>query len=473
MARKDPSFDNPSELNELINRYEESQKNQVNIYLDADQLADIADKYAEERRFEEAQQVITYGLRLHPGNTDLLIEQSLLYLDTNQLQKAKEIADSINDNSSEVILLKCELLLNEEKTAEVSTLLEQIKDVNNYDLMADVASLYKDTGYLQEALHWIDEALKHFPDSEELWIMKAECHTQLLETSVAVETYNRLIDMDPFNSNYWIELSRCYFTTQDFSQALNAVDFALAANEQSGEAHIIRGHILFHLERFDDAIDAYKQAIRLEATSLAIGNMFLGLVYNAMEDWKNASDAFKVAIDSLTDEFSMLRNELYISLSLALAHLKKFDEALDLCELALTEETDDAEIYLVEGYIYLLSGDGTSAWKMWHMALYYAPEAETWIRISEYMLETKKLREVRYCLEQAEKIDPQTSDVQPRLALINLLLGDEKGFKHHNALSEFPISIEEMLEIIEGLEKPEYKDFLKLVNKWKKEFPKA
>ena len=90
MARKNNSSDKDQELNELIADYETAKKENKPLYLDGDQLADIADRYALSRRFDEAQEVISYGLELHPGHTDLMVEQAYLYLDTMKLQKAKK-----------------------------------------------------------------------------------------------------------------------------------------------------------------------------------------------------------------------------------------------------------------------------------------------------------------------------------------------------------------------------------------------
>ena len=98
MARKNPSTDKEQELNELIASYETAKAENRQLYLDGDQLADIADKYATDRRFDEAQEVISYGLELHPGHTDLLIEQAYLYLDTMQLQKAIAVVGSIAED---------------------------------------------------------------------------------------------------------------------------------------------------------------------------------------------------------------------------------------------------------------------------------------------------------------------------------------------------------------------------------------
>ena len=78
MARKNNSSDKDQELNELIADYETAKKENKPLYLDGDQLADIADRYALSRRFDEAQEVISYGLELHPGHTDLMVEQAYL-----------------------------------------------------------------------------------------------------------------------------------------------------------------------------------------------------------------------------------------------------------------------------------------------------------------------------------------------------------------------------------------------------------
>ena len=133
MGRKNSPSAN-KELNELIAQYETAKAENRQLYLDADQLADIADWYASERKFEEAQEVITYGLKIHPGNTALLIEQAYLYLDTQKLQKAKKVADSIpEDFDSEVKLLKAELLLNGGKLEEAQWLLSTIADADELE----------------------------------------------------------------------------------------------------------------------------------------------------------------------------------------------------------------------------------------------------------------------------------------------------------------------------------------------------
>ena len=127
MGRKNSPSAN-KELNELIAQYETAKAENRQLYLDGDQLADIADRYAAERKFDEAQEVITYGLHLHPDSTDLLVEQAYLYLDTGKIPLAKKVAESITDDYiTDVKMLKAELLLNEGQLEAARSTLDTIR----------------------------------------------------------------------------------------------------------------------------------------------------------------------------------------------------------------------------------------------------------------------------------------------------------------------------------------------------------
>ena len=163
------------QLATLITNYEEAKAENRQLYLDADQLADIADWYASERKFEEAQEVITYGLKIHPGNTALLIEQAYLYLDTQKLQKAKKVADSITEDfDSEVKLLKAELLLNGGKLEEAQWLLSTIADADELETIIDVVFLYLDMGYPDAAKEWLDRGKSRYAEDEEYMALTAD-----------------------------------------------------------------------------------------------------------------------------------------------------------------------------------------------------------------------------------------------------------------------------------------------------------
>ena len=107
MSKKNLLSGRDKELQELAEQYEAAKAENKPIYLDADDLADLADWYAMHGKSEQATEVVEYGLRLHPNSTPLLVEQAYLFMDAQKRDKAKQIIGQIPESySSEVKVLK-------------------------------------------------------------------------------------------------------------------------------------------------------------------------------------------------------------------------------------------------------------------------------------------------------------------------------------------------------------------------------
>ena len=77
----------------MAEQYEAAKAENRTIYLDADDLADLADWYAVHHKYAMATEVVEYGLGIHPDNTALLVEQAYLFLDTQHKEQAKDILE--------------------------------------------------------------------------------------------------------------------------------------------------------------------------------------------------------------------------------------------------------------------------------------------------------------------------------------------------------------------------------------------
>ena len=120
MSKKNLLSGRDKELQEMAEQYEAAKAENRTIYLDADDLADLADWYAVHHKYAMATEVVEYGLGIHPDNTALLVEQAYLFLDTQHKEQAKDILERIAEESSEVKVLKANLLLGEGKEEEAA-----------------------------------------------------------------------------------------------------------------------------------------------------------------------------------------------------------------------------------------------------------------------------------------------------------------------------------------------------------------
>ena len=96
---------------EMAHAYEMAKAAHQHIYLDAEDFADLAEWYARHNDFVKADEVMQYALSLHPGNTDLLVEQAYERLDREDREGARQILQQIEEEGDDVTILRARLLL--------------------------------------------------------------------------------------------------------------------------------------------------------------------------------------------------------------------------------------------------------------------------------------------------------------------------------------------------------------------------
>lgn len=474
MGRKNSPPDN-QELNEIIVQYEAAKAENRQLYLDGDQLADIADRYAADREFSKAQEVIDYGLHLHPGCTSLLIEQVYLYMDTQNMKKAKKIADTITEEyNTEVKMLKAELLLNEGQPEAAKEIINSIADDDDMDTIIDIIYLYIEMEHFEEAKEWLEKGKTRFSEEEEFISVIADYYSYTNQLETATFYYNQLIDIDPYNASYWVGLAKTRFIADDCEKSLEACDFALAADEKYGEAYVYRGHCYFYLNNSDAAIENYTKAIEYKAFPPEMGYLFLGMAYSNKMDWKEAIYCYQRVIDFFTsegNEYSPLLTDTYINKAIACSNLEDYKEAHRLCKIAKSIDPKDSNIYLTEGKIYMKEGLERKATKAFDKALDIESGVEMWYMVGMAYSDANMLYEAKLCFEEAYRIDPNYSDTMKKLSILCLLHNQVEDFFRYNAESANPVSEDTILDL---LSKPIYtkegEQILKdVLNRMKKE----
>lgn len=394
-----------------------------------------------------------------PGNTALLIEQAYLYLDTQKLQKAKKVADSITEDfDSEVKLLKAELLLNGGKLEEAQWLLSTIADADELETIIDVVFLYLDMGYPDAAKEWLDRGKSRYAEDEEYMALTADYLASTHQVESAIIYYNKLIDKSPFNPSYWMGLVKCYFVQEQIDKAIEACDFALAADDQCGEAYAYKAHCFFYLNNSDDAIENYQKAIELKSIPPELGYMFMGISYGNKEEWQKADDYYDKVIARFEedgDRQSVLLIDTYTSKAFALSHLERYEEAHQLCEKAKEINPNEGLIYLTEGKLYLAEELEDEAALSFEKAIEINSNIEMWYMIASAYSESDYLIEAKEYFEKAYQMNPKYEDVTEKLSVLCLMHGEIDNFFKYNKECEHPLEEDMILDLLNS---PEHRE---------------
>ena len=136
------------------------------------------------------------------------------------------------------------------------------------DALFNLANTQAALGRFDDAHRSYDRALELRPSFHEARLNKATTYARQDRRGDAIVEIERCLDADPtYLAALWnLALLRGQ-EPPGMGAALERVDRALAIEPSSPALHMLRGDLLLHLERFDDATAAYRAVIDVEPRS--------------------------------------------------------------------------------------------------------------------------------------------------------------------------------------------------------------
>lgn len=455
---KNYSPDESGKIKDLAKEYEAAQAEGKMLYLDADQLAAIANYYCATRQEDKAEKILHSGLQVHPNNTDLLLELSYYYLDKNETAKAKAVADCISETyTPEVKMLKAEILLNDDKVEEANRLVSTIENTDDLDTLAEIVYLFLETEHMEIAQKWLDKGKELHAGKEDYIALSADYYEATHQTDKLKECFNKLLDKSPYNASYWMGLAKCYFMELDVNKTLESCDFALAADEKCGEAYAYKAHCYFSLANYEEAIKQYEKAVEYKAIPPELGCVFMALSYAQKEDWEKTEyycrkviEIFKVG--EADNENSPFIIETYTTLAVALAKMGRYEEAHQVCRNEIEKSKEGGTILITEGKIYLEEENLPEAAQIFNKVESLFPSIETRYIIGNIYSEYDYVVEAKEYYLKAYKENPKYEDLPEKLSVLSILTNDLDSFVKYNKECNLPFKVESIKQLLASSE---------------------
>lgn len=472
-------------IEEQIGRYESALRNGEYIYLDVEQVVDMVDYYTQREAYAKAMRLIEYALRIHPGDTELLIELSFINLDMKNIQQAKRVSSMISDAyNCDVILLNAEIALNEGNLDEAERLLDGLNSLDRRSkaVVLDIADLYRTMGYPDNAISWIDSVSDVYAEDVELMKMKADILSDTVDRKdEAVVIYNKILDKDPYDSLCWLSLAKCHYSAGNYKASLEACEFAIAADESNGDAYTMLAHSYLQLDNYDMAGEYFKKAAELGAIDEYMKDAFVGLTRYYSEDYESAAAMFANVVEAggadRTKNLEPILPDLYLCYAVSLAYTGDFDKAVAVCENLIADDPDDANPYLSLSKIYDMRGDSYMAKMTLEQALEVSDDVYIWATVAERMMEYELYDEAFKVYRSIFMKCPDYPDILLKLALVSLLTGNLEEYCRCNRRSGYRFSDDEAFDIYsekDGIddsdsEYEKFKSALELIDKRQRE----
>lgn len=389
---QDEYFDS-EEFRELLAEYEDAVSTGMPVFMDADELSEIADYYQMQERYDDADSAIDLALSLAPGAIGPLTYKIHEALWNGNTREAREYLEQITETDEpDYVYDKAEIMLAEERTDEADRYLteelENVPDDERQDYIIDVANIYADYDYPEQAMKWMGRA--HHEDSAEFKELMARTLFGLGKYGDSERLWSELIDSDPFSKHYWNALASTQLMNENYSGAVESSEFAIAIDPDDPEALLQKANGLYRLGNYDEALDYYKRySSRVPDDEFGIMHQGTCLINMGRNDEAidRLGEAVRVAMSHSTGdddggEPSPYLSDIYQEMAFAYSELSNEQKAIEMLDLADRYDSDKVQTLVVRGHIMLENGNVRQAEQFFRQAVVMSDEPnQTLLRI--------------------------------------------------------------------------------------------
>lgn len=359
MPIQDKYYESP-EFKEKFQLYENAQASGTSVYLEPDDLTDIAEYYHILGNNEACMQAVNYAMDLFPGATmPLAFRARVALLVEKNMESANAFAEMIEDKSDlDYMYIKAEIMIVDDRADEAESFLrnayEGLDDDDKADFVIDVANLYADYDLMDIAKQWL--SLSDEYDATDYKELQGRIAMGLGDFEESKRIFNELIDRNPYSFTYWNQLASTQLMHNEIMDSIQSSEFALAINPNDEDATLNKANGLFSLGNFEEASKYYERFTNICPNS-EIGEMFQGISLINLNRTEEGVEHLKKA-EKVADPYSENLHDIYVELAYSLSVLGKHDEAMEYIEKnSCLENHDPYETDILKGHVHLQKGE--------------------------------------------------------------------------------------------------------------------
>jgi len=209
---------------------------------------------------------------------------------------------------------------------------------------------------------------------------------------------------EPKEVEAWYYLGNAFTWLSRYNEAIEAFREALRLNPEYATAWSSLGDVYNNLKRYDEAIEAYNQVLRLNPKN-ADGWSGRGRVYNKLKRYNEAIEAFREALRLNP------KNEYYwYLLGLVYYNLDRYDQAIEAYRQAL-RISPEAHYWYVLGYAYENHKRYNEAIEAFREALRLNPElGDAWYGLAISYVGSGNRKAAEDAARELRRFDPVKAD---------------------------------------------------------------
>ncbi len=350
----DEEYFKSDDFKELLKSYEASVESGDTMFLDADDLVDIADYYNMKDEPERAIDVVEQGLALYPEHVLLNVFMARKALSEENVEEAERYAERIDDKDApDYHYLRAEILIAQDRIKEADDYLRnygKTVEADEYeDFVKDVANLYVDYDVSEKAYEWMMRTKGD--NSDDFKELMGRALFGLGKYKDSERIFNELIDHNPFSKQYWTALATAQFMNEDYNASITSSEYAIAIDPSDPDGLLTKANGLMKLTNYEQALEYFKRFSKA-CPEEVIGPLNQSICLVDMGRYKEAIPLLEQAL-TMIDDSNEHAPQIYQELAYAYSANGELDRALDTLDHTEQLDCDHADMLVIKGHLLL------------------------------------------------------------------------------------------------------------------------
>ncbi|MFJ1322076.1 tetratricopeptide repeat protein [Capnocytophaga canis] len=377
------------EENYSVSKFESMLKKNHISFFDVDEFEEIVEYYLELGKMTKAKHALQIGRSQHPSASSLKLFEIEVMIFEDNLQQASHLLaelEAVEPYNSEVYVQKANLyskLNDHEKAIELLKFALPLTD-DLVDIYALIAMEYLFIENYEKAKKYFRKCLTE--DIEDYMSLQQLlfCYDILEENDEAISFLNAYLDRNPYCEVAWHYLGKQHLIKENFTEALNCFNFAIASDDTFTGAYFEKAKVLEKIQNYTQAIENYKITLTLDDAS-PLTYLHIGRCYEKMNDCLMAERYYLKAVH----EDPQL-SKAWVTLSDFYYKQKNYEKALKYINKALLIEDDNFHYWRRMGEICTIINDLKSSEYAFKQAIHYGDNSMSTFAHLTNLLQSKK-----------------------------------------------------------------------------------
>ncbi len=337
-------------LEMLLNKYEQIKNGTLTSFLEEEEYEIIIEHFFQENLEAEAHEACNIALQYFPNAVSIKLFKAELLFHGQKYRQANAILDEIeiyDANNLDIVMLKSEVLVAQQKTEEAAKYLHQRADdfegKDKIDILLELTEVYDELEQHEKIYETLEYILYLDIRNEEALNKISFWSDYLGYQEKSISLFKGILDDDPYNVLAWFNLGVAYQGLKEYEKAIEAYEYCVAIDDSFEFAYRNMADASMRLRWYEKAIEALQRNLELGKPEDIIFEA-IGLCFEKQKDFEKARHYYRKAI-----KLNPADDKLYYRIGETYSKEAEWLKALNSFAVATHLNKDNAMYYIALG----------------------------------------------------------------------------------------------------------------------------